>query len=307
MNVSRVIEAVRRIPMQRGVVLACSGGADSTALAVAVCQLADDASEPITLAHVNHHLRGHDSDRDEAFVIQLANQLGVSIEIAHRPIDGDAAIEERARATRYEWFATIANGRPIVTAHTRDDQAETILHRIIRGTGIAGLAGIGDRAGIVRPFVDLTKPELIDFLNERGQPWREDTSNIDRRFTRNRLRHDVLPMLRELNPQVEGALMGLSEQAREWLEFADDLAARLVANAERPRVGGTIILSLPAIVDSPPLIVREMMRSIWHREGWPTVNMSAEHWRRLGRGEAGDYPGKVKVERTPHVLRMGRS
>jgi tRNA(Ile)-lysidine synthase len=302
--VSRVIDAVRRIPGDLGAVLACSGGADSTALALAFSLAIPPAQRGVTLAHVNHHLRGDESDRDQAFVEQLAHRLGLPIAVGHRPIEGDSAVEERARAARYEWLHSIAAGRPLVTAHTKDDQAETVLHRIIRGTGIAGLAGIGDRPGVVRPFLDLGKQELIDFLAARGQDWREDSSNADRRYTRNRLRHDVLPLLRSINPHVDAALVALGRHAREWQELAGDLARDLLTAAERPRAGASVVLALSPLQGARPLIVREMFRAIWQREGWPRGDMTAEHWQRLGRLEPGDYPGRVRMERTPQVVRV---
>lgn len=301
---SRVIDAVRRIPRDRGMVLACSGGADSTALALAASLVSPPPHDGVTLAHVNHHLRGDESDRDEAFVVQLAHQLGLPIVVGHRPIEGDSAIEERARSARYEWLHAIAAGRPLVTAHTREDQAETVLHRIIRGTGIAGLAGIGDRPGVLRPFLDLRKQELIDFLTARGQSWREDSSNTDRRYTRNRLRHDVLPLLRQINPHVDGALGALGQHAREWQNLAGELAVELLTRSERPRVGATVVLTISPLQTARPLIVREMFRTIWQREGWPAGDMTAEHWQRLGRLEPGDYPGRVRMERTPQVVRV---
>lgn len=296
-------DAVAAVRAPAGLLVACSGGADSVALAVA----AVEARLPqVELIHVNHHLRGAESDGDEAFVVELGEKLGVPVRIVHAPITGDTAIEERARIARYDAMMNLRKCVLVATAHTLDDHAETVLHRLIRGTGLAGLAGIDDRPGIVRPFLTLRKAELEAFLVERNQPWRVDSSNADQRFTRNRLRHDVLPLLHELNPNVVEAVTNLAGQAREVRAVLDRLAGELLLRVERPRAGEAVVIDTAGLQSVEPIVVGELFRQLWRREGWPECAMTARHWRRLAAGEPGDYPGGVKVRRAGSMAVLSR-
>ncbi|HEX8171466.1 MAG TPA: tRNA lysidine(34) synthetase TilS [Thermoanaerobaculia bacterium] len=216
------------------VLAAVSGGADSTALLVALAELRGEGFE-VVAAHVNHHLRGDDSDADEAFVRALCARLGVTLHVADGTLDDDAVkargIEAAAREVRYARLQSIretANAQWIATAHQRNDQAETVLMRLLTGSGIAGLRGIHRRRddAIVRPLLEVTRAEVEAFLHERHIVPRHDRSNDDRRFLRNRVR----AIVRELD--AVDPLVHLAEQAREqWplLERAIDQAERACA------------------------------------------------------------------------------
>ena len=172
-------------PLGPGVV-AVSGGADSVALLHA---LADAGAGPLTIAHVNHQLRGRDSDDDASFVERLGWPCRTLVADI-RALGGN--LEAAARRVRYDWFEQVANevgATWIATGHTADDQAETVLHRLVRGSGLQGLRGIAPRRGrIVRPLLGTTRAELQIYLATKNQPFRTDTTNFDTQFTRNRIR-----------------------------------------------------------------------------------------------------------------------
>jgi tRNA(Ile)-lysidine synthase len=211
---------------------AISGGADSTALLLllhAANALPRNAlGVGLSAVHVNHHLRGAESDGDQAFVEQLCSRLDVPLHVRVVDTNGRVAktretLEEAARNLRYEVFgALLAEGSAthILTAHTLDDQAETVLMKLLRGAWLEGLSAISpvlEMPGgkILRPLLGIRRDELRSYLTERKQAWREDSSNADEAFTRNRLRHTVLPALRAENPAIDQTLANLAELARE--------------------------------------------------------------------------------------------
>ena len=222
-TVQRTIEA--RFPQIRGkrVLVAASGGADSTALALALVELGFE----IVLAHVHHGIRGRAADADARFVRDFAKKLGVPFLLGKFDVPGEAkrsgeSLEMAARRARREFLVATAKRESIVvaaTGHTADDQAETILMRIARGTGIRGLAGIPYKARLgrvqfVRPLRDACRREVEAYLMARGATWREDETNADDFAMRNRVRHEILPMLeKRLNPAVRRALLRLGEIA----------------------------------------------------------------------------------------------
>ena len=196
------------------VLVAVSGGADSVALLRGLAGLKVGGEGKLVVGHFNHRLRGEESDGDEQFVARLAEELGLGLECGRLEAgDIDACpdgIEEAARRQRYRFLTETAErvgARYVACAHTADDQVETVLHRILRGTGIAGLAGIprcrrlSPAVTLIRPLLEVRRAELVDYLASLGQSYREDSSNLDRRFTRNRIRHDLLPQLaKDFNP-----------------------------------------------------------------------------------------------------------
>ena len=212
----RLLKTIRKQESIRGgdrVAAAVSGGADSVALLCLLLDLQAELGIVVSVAHVNHKLRGEESDEDERFVAKLARQHGLEMYVREAPVGGGAkssGIEAAARELRYGFFRELAQkGRvaKIATAHTLDDQAETVLQRIFRGTGIRGLSGIHPRivfgeqgrafGEVLRPLLGFRRAALQEFLRERGQSWREDSSNLDGAFFRNRLRHRLLPIIGE--------------------------------------------------------------------------------------------------------------
>jgi tRNA(Ile)-lysidine synthase len=226
-----IVEALRKFFVNSGgparVVAAVSGGVDSTALLLGLAELRGDGFE-VVCAHVNHHLRGADSDADEDFVRSLGAQRGIACEVADGTLDAqrvrDRGIEAAAREVRYARLLEIrsrTNARFVATAHQKNDQAETVLMRLLTGSGIAGLRGIHPvrEDGFVRPLLEVSREEIEAFLRERNVTPRFDRSNDDPRFLRNRVR----ALLRELGG-IE-PLANVAAQAREmWplLERAID-------------------------------------------------------------------------------------
>ena len=220
------------------IVVAVSGGADSTALLVAMTDLRDDGFD-VVAAHVNHHLRGTESEADERFVRELCARLQVPLERADGPLDPErvraAGIEAAAREVRYARLEEIrerTGARFVATAHQKDDQAETVLMRLITGGGLAALRGIHPRRddAVIRPLLEAGRDQVDSFLRERQVMPRSDSSNADPRFLRNRVR----AFLRELD--AAEALNAIAEQSRNlW-----PLVERLVDEAERGSVETTV-------------------------------------------------------------------
>jgi len=222
------------------VLVAVSGGADSVALLRVLLELRAELGVVLAVAHLNHALRGESSDADEAFVGQVAAEHELDLFVERVPIAEHAeaermGLESAGRKLRYEWLTRIAGERrfdAVATAHTADDQAETVLMKLLRGAGSRGLAGIYpvrfENRGIrfVRPLLSSTRAEVEAYLVSNDQSWREDESNLDRRFLRNRVRHDLLPLLeREYNPKIRQTLSELSEISRAEEEYWSKLAS----------------------------------------------------------------------------------
>ena len=194
------------------VLVALSGGADSVALLLSLREL----GYPVRAFHLNHCLRGAASDRDEALSRRLCDRLGEELAVERVDIAaaaGDSAVEETARRIRYARLEYAAHGAKIAVAHNADDNLETML---VRGTGAKGLTGIPPvRGRIIRPLIEIERREIEAFLRERGQDFVTDSTNADTAYTRNRLRQEVVPILRELNPQAVQAAARLSRQLRQ--------------------------------------------------------------------------------------------
>ena len=316
-------DRVRRFGLPAGLVVAVSGGPDSVALMRAVAGVREPGS-PLILAHLNHQLRGAESDADEAFVVALAASLGVSVETHRLDIAALARaeggnLEAVARRERYRWLADVASRHGlshVATGHTASDQAETVLHRLLRGTGIDGLRGIAARRDIglgvslIRPLLTVTREEVVAYLAALGQATRHDASNDDDTLTRNRIRHELLPLLqRDYNPRIAEALARLAVQADEISAAEEALAATLLLAAEMPRAGTMVVLSLDILRNAPRRVIRGAFRLLWEREGWPRDAMGFAEYERLADlvesdGGAHDMPGGVHVRRRGAVVQV---
>jgi tRNA(Ile)-lysidine synthase len=308
------------------VLLAISGGADSVALARAAAAIRLPGEGRLMIAHFNHRLRGQASDADEQFVGELAGELGLPFHVARGdlaalPSAGGDGLEAVARAARYDFLQATAEqlgARYVVTAHTADDQVETILHRIVRGTGLAGLAGtqrarpLGPAVSLIRPMLDVCRSEVMEYLTALGQPFCDDVSNSDRRFTRNRLRHDLLPLLAEqYNPQVREALLRLGSLAAEAQQVIDRLVDELLARAVTRLTPECVELDADALALQSPYLVREVFIALWKRQLWPLQAMGFVEWEQLAgmaSSSAGDakrvFHGGIVAERSSATLRL---
>jgi tRNA(Ile)-lysidine synthase len=332
---ANVAQFMRRFDSEgKPLVVAVSGGPDSVALlhALATLQLAQSASHrSLVIAHLNHQLRGLDSDGDERFVHQLHDALqarGVT-ELVLRCERADVGAcarqegdncESVGRRIRYDWLTRIAresNAPFVATGHTADDQAETVLHRLLRGTGLRGLRGIAARRPLapgielIRPLLEATRAEVLAYLEAEGQTYREDASNAERKYTRNRIRHELLPYLAQhYNPAIASVLGRLAEQAAQTYENHETKAQELLTEVERPRAGVLLVLAATRLVGEPRQLVREVFRLAWIREGWPLGGMGFREWDRLaavalGERVAVDLPGGIRACRRLHVVQVG--
>jgi tRNA(Ile)-lysidine synthase len=214
-----------------------SGGGDSVALLMLMAKLRSKLGVAVSVVHFNHKLRGKASDADEKFVAALAEKLGVTLHIGRADVAGKATrekanLEDTARRARYAFFERLAEQNVVdlvATAHTIDDQSETVLAHLLRGTGIAGLAGIHPIAGsVVRPLLGFRREELRKYLRANRQPWREDSTNRDTTRTRARMRKKLLPLLEnQFNPAVVEHLAALAERAREQASLVEHLAGQI--------------------------------------------------------------------------------
>jgi tRNA(Ile)-lysidine synthase len=209
----------------------------------------------LSVAHLHHHIRGKDADEDARFVADLASQSGLVLHRGDADVPATAAanretLEEAARNLRYAWFQQLlASGEvdAIATAHTLDDQAETVLHKLLRGAWTEGLGAIHPvitypRGQILRPFLSTRRVTIEAWLKGIGQPWREDETNSDTTYTRNRIRHELLPVLESYNPQVRTQLANLATLARDedawWQAEMARIAPPLLLPGKPVRGGG---------------------------------------------------------------------
>ena len=267
------------------VVLMVSGGADSTALLLMACtgtlDLLDGrgrariARERLHVLHVNHHLRGEASDGDEVFVRSLCEEFGLPLCVEHAmfdDLDGQnleaAARDVRyAAARRYVRKLSTEMGTPrsaarILTAHTASDRAETFFMNAVRGSGATGLASIPRRRNIiVRPLLDMTHEELVRYLEVRGRTWREDASNKDTNYLRNFVRHDVMPLLAERNPNVARSVSGACELLGDEDAFLSQLSATALRACTKKRESGIIVIDARKLAAAEVVIARRMVRA----------------------------------------------
>ncbi len=336
----RVLQSIERgalIPPSARVAVACSGGGDSVALAALLCELAQGAAWSVAgLLHANHGLRGAAADEDEAFCRDLARQLGVAVTVervdaAARARAERTSIEAAGHRVRYELFERIVRegtADRVATAHTRDDQAETVLLRLIRGAGPGGLAGIRPRVGaVVRPLLDVRRDELREHLRRRGLSHREDPTNRDERIVRNRVRHRLIPFLAEhFSPAVTDVLARGAAIARDdadWIENAANAVAEEIV--QYPEAGVHAEEDFPEedlpverfdvdaarLAAEPPAVARRVARQVLERAGERRVGF--DHVERLRRlvetggtaPAAADFPG-CRVERRGATLRVTR-
>jgi len=248
----RMFEAGQRIGV------AVSGGADSVFLLHALRELALHLS----IIHIEHGIRGAASVADAEFVRRLASRFALPLHIRHADLPAMRGnLEEAARNVRQAFYAELkACGAVyrVATGHTRSDQAETVLYRILRGSGLTGLSGIlpVTKAGIVRPLLEIDRTEIEAWLRERGIAWREDATNLDRTFARNRLRHEILPLLRErFNPQLDAALSHLATVARDEEAYWDSELANPPIPHPQPQV-----IAVTALAGVPSALARRRVR-----------------------------------------------
>ncbi|RLC09490.1 MAG: tRNA lysidine(34) synthetase TilS [Deltaproteobacteria bacterium] len=253
------------------VLVGVSGGPDSVALLHSLVALRDTWSLDLIVAHLNHQLRGVVSDREAAFVRRLAARLKIPCEISSRNVASYKArhrlsLEQAGRAVRYAFYDEVAaryRAKKIALGHQANDNAESILIHLLRGTGPRGLAGIQPiREGrIIRPLIEITRKEILAFLNQSGFEYVQDASNLDRRYLRNRIRNDLLPVLQEnFNPKVVFALTRLASIVRDEEDFWKEQIENRLQDLLLKRTSDCITLSLPGLIGLHPAFLRRLIR-----------------------------------------------
>lgn len=316
--------------------VAVSGGADSVALFRSLLGAAPKIGFVLSVAHLHHGIRGAEADGDAQFVTGLASQYGLAL---HRS-DADApaaaqanreTLEEAARNLRYAWFQTLLESGEvdaIATAHTLDDQAETVLHKLLRGAWTEGLSAIHPvitypRGQILRPFLATRRVTIEAWLKEIGQGWREDATNADTAYTRNRIRHELLPVLESYNPQVRTQLANLATLARDedawWQAEIARIAPPLLLPGKPVRGGGRSSsthpeeASIAVEIERLPRSVavrRRLLRSAAKQLG---ATLNFEQTERLvamlgpGAVRRQTLTATLSAERSPRELRLMRS
>ena len=300
MQPERLIEQARirmreLVPESADLLLAVSGGLDSMVLLHLAVQAAAVEPRRLAVAHLNHGLRAQAGQHDASLVQAAAADCGLQYFAETLPENALKSasvgrLEEAARAARYAFLERTARAQNfcfVAVAHHSNDQAETVLLNIARGTGLAGLRGMPDRrvlspgVQLVRPLLDFSRAELAAFAADRGISYAEDASNSSSEFTRNRIRHQILPALREsLNPGVDQALVRLARQAGEQLACLDALADQLLEQAILECSESIVRLSRSRLLQSPEPLIRHALIRLWDRQGWPRQRLTAAHWLR---------------------------
>jgi tRNA(Ile)-lysidine synthase len=318
-----VDRTIRKLPAGlEGTTLVCalSGGADSVALLDALRALARAGGFRVVAAHLDHGLRP-DSAADVTFCTELCQRLDVPLETARADVRARArlrheGIEAAAREERYAFLRSVRQrhaASAIAVAHTRDDQAETVLLRLLRGAGGLGLAAMRPIAGdLLRPLLAVSRAEVLAYLAERGLTWREDPSNTDRSLLRNRVRHDLLPYLEsQFNPRLRARLATTARLLRDENDLLDALAEELLARVCRSEHDG-VLLARSGLAQAPRALARRALRLACARAGVQR-SLSAAHVEgilklagaRAPSGRRLPLPGKCEVVCQFDELRIG--
>jgi tRNA(Ile)-lysidine synthase len=318
------------------VLVAVSGGPDSVALLRGMAELKAHAGGTgrLIAGHFDHRLRP-ESVNDARFVVDLAQQLSLPFELGQSDVGRLAAlqgdgVEAAAREARYTFLQRAAEqhgARYVATAHSADDQVETVLFNILRGTGLSGLAGmerarpLGPAVSLIRPLLAVRRAEVLAYLDEIRQPCRTDPTNASADFARNRLRNELLPLLREnFNPDVDGALNRLSRLAGDAQRLIEKLAEELLDRCTSPGVvtPGLVQLNVKMLCGVDRHLIREMFIALWRRMNWPLQNMGFAEWDELAEMAPAPksdvqvtsskrvLPGNVLVERRNELLSFRR-
>ena len=307
-----------------------SGGADSVALLRALAERSRELGLVLHAAHLHHGLRGEEADGDLAFARALAAELGLPfhetrVDAGATARENAETIEEAARRLRYDWFRQLMDSgevEAVATAHTRDDQAETVLAKFLRGAWTEGLSGIHPviefpEGRILRPLLSTTRAEVEAYLTSLGQSWREDSSNRHLTFTRNRIRHELLPLLEGWNPQLREHLAQMAHLARDeeawWTTELARLAPQLLLHGRPVRGGGRaagdgLTLDVNRLAALAPALQRRLLRFAAEQLGAAVDFTSTEALRNLAlTGRAGQklqLAQALRAERTARELRL---
>ncbi len=239
--ICKVKNAVERYNMPlsgRTVAVGVSGGADSMALLHVLLELKEEFGMKIIACHVNHGIRGETADRDEKFVVEACERLGVDVRVLRADVPAMAkkmhlGVEECGRKVRYDFFNSVADDVIIATAHTLSDRSETLLLNIARGASVKGLCSIpAVRSNIVRPLIDCTRADIEKYCSDNSISFVTDETNFEDIYSRNRIRLNVIPELKKLNPSLERAFMRLISSAEEENDFMNGFSREILGKVK---------------------------------------------------------------------------
>ena len=320
----RVLKTVRNYDMLKSddrVLVAVSGGPDSVFLLYAIHSLKNKFKlQKISICNLDHGIRGKESAEDSLSVKRLAK--GIGLEFIHKKVSMKAlavkglSTEEIARQARYKFFheaASHAGANVIATGHTLDDQAETVLMRVIKGASLKGVIGISPvreekSIRIIRPLIEIEKSEILRYLDREGIPYRIDRTNAEPIYFRNVVRSRIVPFLEKYNPRLKRALFSLAEHLREDYQFIEE-AKRSVKVSKCQGVK----VELKDIIRQPKAIQKEILRDLLEEAGGEVKRLSFRHWKELenlisrkGKGSSVDLPGSIRVLRDGRALVFSR-
>lgn len=307
------------------VLVAVSGGADSVSLLRGLVAVKSRGLGKLHAAHLHHGLRGPEADQDLQFVERLCQNLDIPSHIGWADTQTIASkrgdgIEEAARTARYEFLKTTAEqigARYVATGHIAEDQIETILHRVIRGTSVAGLGGIprvrslSPAVSLIRPLLTFRKTEINDYLTALGQVYCNDTTNSDLQHTRNRIRNQLLPELKSIyNSNIDQAILRLGELATSAQAVVDRQVESLWQQVVDNHSSDSVRVDVREIGQSDHYLVRSLFVRIWREREWPRQSMGYKQWDNLARLAYASQcteshlalPGRVTVERRRNVI-----
>ena len=307
---------------RRSLVVAVSGGADSLALLHSLLNVMDMARGRLHVAHLDHDFRGREAEEDARFVSQVARDLGLPATVekgdaaAYQKEAGLSSFEEAAREVRYTFLTRVAKdvgASAVSTGHTADDLAETVLMHILRGSGVHGLRGMAEhskwrsRGGVTegllfRPLLEVTKADTETYCRQRGIVYRNDTGNLAPRFTRNRVRHRLLPSLQEYNPRVREALLRLARSAALEVDYLEAEVERLWPSVA-VREGNSVALNTAGLASLHPLMRRLVLRRAYQELAGDTRRLEEVHLEAMEglpsgpSGRALDLPRGLRMHR----------
>lgn len=298
-----------------GVVIGCSGGADSVALTHALAVLRQPTTGPtrpprgfLLVAHFNHRLRGQASDDDQESVVDLSRQLGLPCRCGQ--VETPRRDEASMRSARLQFLVDVAHAegaRYLALAHSADDNVETVLHHLMRGTGPAGLAGIGspraigDDLVLVRPLLGTRRQLIRRALDDACIGWREDASNLDPGYGRNWIRHELLPVIESRYPQASEAIGRAIEGQRQWRRVIDRLALEWLDEHQLSRDP----ITLRRHRGSDDAIVVAAIQMLWAQSDWPRGEMTQSHWLRVAQSLRSDSPQRYALPAGIEVIAEG--
>ena len=319
--IEQVLKTIRAYSMLKpddSVIIAVSGGPDSIFLAYALIRLKNKLKlKSLSICNLDHGLRGKESADDSEFVRKFAGDMGLkffskALRLKARQAKG-LSIEELAREERYRFFreaAEISGATVIATGHTIDDQAETVLMRVVKGSSLKGIAGIapardyGDLR-VIRPLIEIEKSEIIRYLDETDIDYRIDSTNSEPIYFRNIIRNEVIPFLAKYNPRLKRSLFSLAQHLREDYDFISEAKLHLKKGKFCKASSGDVVIKIKDIVIQPAAIQKEVLRDALESSGGEVKRLSYRHWKELEslvrnkpKGSSVHLPGSICVTKS---------